>query len=76
MCRFLILTNIIINKNVIHHIVTHKDKFIIHLMTNKTHGLLVFGVGGHESYNTEVEICKTKHSSDYKIVTDWIKKLK
>lgn len=72
MSRFLKLTNIIINKNVIHHIDINKDKFLIHLMTNKTGGFYIFGAGEYKSYNTEVKICKTKFLSDYKTVTDWI----
>ena len=72
MSRFLKLTNIIINKNVIHHIDINKDKFLIHLMTNKTSGLYIFGGGEYKSYNTEVEVCKTKNLSDCKTVTDWI----
>jgi len=65
MSRFLKLTNIIINKNFIQHIDNiNKDKFVIHLMTNK--------MNCSKSYNTEVEVCKTKNLSDYKIVTDWL----
>ena len=66
------LTNMIINKNFIHHIDVNKDKFIIHLMTNKMDGLFLFGIGTSSSYNTELEVCKTKHSNDYKTLTDWI----
>ena len=72
MSRFLKLTNIIINKNFIQHIDINKDKFIIHLMTNKTDGILIFCGGSYESYNTEVKVCKTENLSDYKKVTDWI----
>jgi hypothetical protein len=72
MSRFLKLTNIIINKNLIQRIDINKDKFIIHLMMNKMDGLFLFGGGVYESYNTELEVCKIKHLSDYKIVTDWI----
>jgi hypothetical protein len=39
---------------------------------NKMDGLFLFGGGVYESYNTELEVCKIKHLSDYKIVTDWI----
>ena len=60
MSSFLKLSNIIINKNVIHHIVINKDKIIIHLMTNKKNGF------------TEIEVCKTTHPIDYKTITDWI----
>lgn len=72
MSRFLKLTNTIINKNIIHHIEINKDNFIIHLMTNKTDGFIIFGGGSSSSYNTNMEVCKIKHASDYKTVTDWI----
>lgn len=72
MSKFLKLTNIIINKNLIHHIDINKDKFLIHLMSNKTDGIIIFSGGTFHSYNTEVEVCKTKNLSDYKKVTDWI----
>ena len=72
MSRFMRLTNKIINKNFIHHIDIQKDKFIIHFMTNKMDGLFVFVGGASTSYNSEFEVCKTKHSIDYKTVTDWI----
>ena len=72
MSRFLKLTNIIINKNVIQQIHINKDKILIYLMTNKTDGFMMFGGGSVNSHNTEFEVCKTKNLSDYKIVTDWI----
>jgi putative cell wall-binding protein len=72
MSRFLKLTKIIINKNVIQHIDINKDNYLIHLMTNKTDGILIFGGGASVSHNTEVKICKTKNLIDYKTVTDWI----
>jgi len=72
MSRFLKLSNLIINKNVIQYIHINKDKFIIHLMSNKTDGFLIFGTGSFKSYYTEVEVCKTKNFIDYKTVTYWI----
>ena len=74
MSRFLKLTNIIINKNVIQHIHINKDKdkIIIYLMTNKSDGFMMFGGGLFHSSNTEFEVCKTENLSDYKKVTDWI----
>jgi hypothetical protein len=33
-----------------------------------------FGPGYISSYTYEFEVCKTNHSTDYKIVTDWINK--
>jgi hypothetical protein len=41
-------------------------------MTNKTDGFFFFGSGSAQPKNTELEVCKTKHLSDYKTVTDWI----
>ena len=74
MSRFLKLTNIIINTNFIQHIDNNinKDKLVIHLMTNKMNCFFILGGGLSKSYNTEVEVYKTKNLSDYKIVTDWI----
>jgi hypothetical protein len=73
MSRFLALTNIIINKNVIHHIEINKDKIMIHLMTNKfNNGIFLFSSCKTHSYNTNIELCKNKNSINYKIVADWI----
>ena len=72
MSTFLKLTTKIINKNFIHHIAINKDTFIIHLISNHTDGFVIFGGGGFNSYNTNIEICKITNLSDYKTVTDWI----
>lgn len=63
MSRFLKLTKVIINKNFIQYIDINKDKFIIHLMSNKMDRPLS---------NTEVNVCKTAHPIDHKTVADWI----
>jgi hypothetical protein len=34
-----------------------------------------FGVGSISSHTSEIEVCKIKHSTDYKMVSDWIDKL-
>jgi hypothetical protein len=31
-----------------------------------------FGLGVIHSHNTEIEICETTNSRDYKIISDWI----
>ena len=41
-------------------------------MTNKMDGSFLFGGGMTASYNTELEVCKTKHLIDYKTLTYWI----
>ena len=78
MSKFLKLTHFIINTNHIHSIVKKPNKYLIQFMTNKLDGstwhLWGSGFGSISSYNVEMEICETLHSSDYKIVTDWIDK--
>ena len=32
----------------------------------------VIGIGNVSSYNSEIEVCETEHSSDYKKISDWI----
>jgi hypothetical protein len=72
MSKFIKLTDLIINKNFIHHIDLKKDKIIVHLMTNKTNGFFIFGMGSTSSHHTKFEICKINDPNDYNIFTDWI----
>jgi len=72
MSKFLKLTNIIINKNVIQHIDINKDNYVIHLMSNKFSGFFLFSVGWNDSHNTDIKVCKIKDVNDYKIVSNWI----
>ncbi len=78
MSRFLKLTNIILNTNDIHKIVIQPNKYCIHIESKKINGFN-WGIGGSgvgiiSSYASEIEVCETKHSIDYKIVSDWISK--
>ena len=76
MSKFIKLTNFIININHIHSILIKPNKYYIHLTSNKFDGFKWdvggFGIGTITSHNSEIEVCETKHSSDYKIVSDWI----
>lgn len=72
MSKFLKLSNMIINKNMIHSIDINKDKFLIHLMTNKTQGLFIYWGGFLDSSNTKIEVCKINNSIDYEKVSEWI----
>jgi len=76
MSKFIKLTNLVININYIHSIIIKPNKYYIHFMSNKMDGsnwsIVGFGSGTISSCNSEIEVCKTKHSSDYKIVSDWI----
>ena len=78
MSKFIKLKNLIININYIQTIVVKPNKYYINVVSNKLDGtswnVPVFGFGTISSYNTEIEVCETKHSSDYKIVSRWIDK--
>jgi RecB family endonuclease NucS len=76
MSKFIKLTNLIININYIQTIVIKPNKYYINVMTNKFDGSNwsspVIGIGTISSYNSEIEVCETQNSSDYKIVSEWI----
>jgi hypothetical protein len=76
MSKFIKLTNLIINTNYIQSIVIKPNKYYINVAINKFDGsqwsVTGFGMGTISSYNNEIEVCETKHSSDYKILNDWI----
>ena len=78
MTKFLKLTNYIFNTNIIHKIVIYPNKYIIHIATNQISGfnwgISGFGLGNISSDAYEVEVCQTAHSTDYKLVSDWIDK--
>jgi hypothetical protein len=49
-------------------------------MTNKLDGISWSITGSGMGYissreDSEIEVCETKHSTDYKIVSDWIDKI-
>jgi hypothetical protein len=76
MSKFIKLTNLILNINYIQSIVIKPNKYYINVACNNFDGsnwnISGFGMGTISSYNYEIELCETKHSSDYKIVSDWI----
>ena len=78
MSKFIRLTNFVLNTNDIHKIVIQPNKYYIHIVSKKIDGfnwgIGAFGLGNISSYTSEVEVCETKHSIDYKIVSDWISK--
>ena len=82
MSKFMKLTNLVLNTNDIHKIIVYPDKYHIHIISKQIDGYgwgfsWDFGVGfsSISSYTSEIELCKTKHSIDYKIVSDWISKI-
>jgi hypothetical protein len=76
MSKFIKLTNLIININYIQSIIIKPNKYYILVASNKFNGskwsCAGFGIGTISSYNSEIEVCETQHSIDYKIVSDWI----
>jgi hypothetical protein len=78
MQKFMKLTNFLFNTNDIHKIVITPNKYYIHIVGKKLDGFSwsigSFGIGNISSYTSEIEVCETKHSTDYKIVSDWIDK--
>ena len=79
MPKFIKLTNFLINANDIHKIGIYPNKYIIQIIGRKLDGfnwsIGAFGLGNLSTYSEELEICETKHSADYKIVSDWINKI-
>jgi hypothetical protein len=78
MSKFIKLTNFLLNTNDIHKIVILPNKYYIYIVSKKIDGfnwgIGAFGLGNISSYTSEIEVCETKHSIDYKIVSDWISK--
>jgi len=76
MSKFIKLTNLIININYIQSIVIKPNKYCINVVSNNFDGsnwsVAGFGMGTIFSCNSLIEVCETQHSSDYKIVSDWI----
>jgi hypothetical protein len=76
MSKFLRLTNFLFNTNDIHKIVIKPNKYYIHIVSKNIYGFYwgigYFGLGNISSCTSEIEVCETNHSTDYKIVTDWI----
>lgn len=79
MSKFIKLKGLIININYIQSIVINPNKYFINIVTNKIDGsswkVAGSGIGNIQSYNYLVEVCETKNSSDYKIVSNWIDNL-
>ena len=76
MSKFIRFTNFILNANDIHKIVIHPNKYCFHIVSKKIDGfnwgIGCFSLGNISSYTSEIEVCETKHSIDYKILSDWI----
>ena len=78
MSKFIKLTNFLINTNNIHSILIQPNKYVIQIFSKKINGFNVgifgFSIGDISSVTSEIEVCEKKHSTDYKIITDFINK--
>jgi len=78
MSKFLKLTNFLLNTNDIHKIVIHPTKYSFQIVSKKMDGcswaMAGFGIGYISSYTYEFDVCEKNHSTDYKIVSEWIDK--
>jgi hypothetical protein len=79
MSKFIKLTNFVFNTNDLHKIVIQPNKYYIHIVGKKIDGFIWsiggFGFGNISSFTYEIEVCETKHPTDYKIVSNWISKI-
>jgi hypothetical protein len=78
MSKFIKFSNFLLNTNDIHRIIIQPNKYCIHIVSKKMSGfnwgINGFGLGYISSDTSEIEVCKTNHSIDYKILSDWIRK--
>ncbi len=78
MSKFIRLTNFLINTNNIHSILIQPNKYVIQIVSKNINGFNVgifgFSMGNISSVTSEIEVCEKKHSTDYKIITDFINK--
>ena len=76
MSKFIKFSNLILNTKYIQSITIKPDKYQINMVSSMFDGKSIsvagFGIGSISSQNAEIEVCKIKHSIDYKIVSDWI----
>lgn len=76
MSRFIRLSTFLVNTNDIHQIIIKPNHYCIHVVGKQMDGFMFnfagFGTGYIYPYTHKIEVCKTKHSIDYKIMTDWI----
>jgi hypothetical protein len=72
MSNFIKFTSLILNINYIQSIVIKPNKYYINVVINKFEESKLFATGNVVSYNSKIEVCETKNSIDYKILSDWI----
>ena len=70
--RFLKLTNFLINVNQIRRIDINPGVYKIHLIPSEFSGFTLVGSGTFQSSTETFTSTEKDHSTDYKIISDWI----
>jgi hypothetical protein len=70
--RFIRLSSLVINPRYIETITIEPDKFVIRYSQKGLSGYFILGGGAIDTYNWNLEICKTKHNEDYQRIKKWI----
>ena len=70
--RFLRLTKFLINVNQIRRIDINPGVYKIHLMPSEFSGFTLVGSGTFQSSTETYTTTEKDHSTDYKIISDWI----
>jgi hypothetical protein len=71
--RFLRLTNFLINVNQIRRIDISPGIYKIHLIPSELSGFTLVGCGSFQSSAETYTATEKDNSTDYKIITEWIK---
>ena len=72
---FIKLTSLIINTKYINKILISSNKYYIYLANNKISGNMILYSSTVPTDEEEIQICSIKDPQDYKIVSEWIKKM-
>jgi hypothetical protein len=76
MSQFIKLTNRIINTSKIVNIKIEQTKYYMLMSNNTITGYFVISFGQINTADNIIEICKDSDPNDYKIITEWINKIK
>jgi len=75
MCKFIRLTNVIINVSKISKIDIKKEAFVIHMNGFRHDGFMFLGCGGLDTYREILEVSKEKNHCDYIKFIDYLDKI-
>jgi hypothetical protein len=76
MSHFIKLSQYVINKLHISHIIQQPNKYYLYMNISNINGLFIFSFGSVSTSITTVEICEKNNKQDYDIITNFIKEIK